>query len=50
MRSILKTFPMLLEIFTRALASGIPFNFDQRLRRFDGEYRWFENPRRPNSR
>ena len=31
------------EIFTRALACGIPFQHDQRLRRFDGEYRWFEN-------
>ncbi|WP_334401072.1 PAS domain-containing protein [Bradyrhizobium sp. AZCC 2289] len=30
------------EVFKRAIASGIPFNIEQRLRRFDGEYRWFE--------
>ena len=35
--------PHVVEIFTRALASGIPFQHDQRLRRFDGEYRWFNN-------
>ena len=35
--------PRVLELFKRAIASGIPFNFDQRLRRFDGEYRWFSN-------
>src|SRR5258705_8546265 len=35
--------PRVLELFKRGMASGIPFNFDQRLRRFDGEYRWFDN-------
>src|SRR5207248_9124534 len=35
--------PHVLELFKRAMASGIPFNFEQRLRRFDGEYRWFDN-------
>src|SRR5882757_9505012 len=25
------------------MASGMPFNFELRLRRFDGEYRWFDN-------
>jgi PAS domain S-box-containing protein len=35
--------PRVLELFKRAMASGIPYHFDQRLRRFDGEYRWFEN-------
>src|SRR6202000_1378918 len=30
------------ELFKRAIASGIPFNFELRLRRFDGEYRWFD--------
>src|ERR1700735_1960625 len=35
--------PHVAEIFTRALACGIPFQHDQRLRRFDGEYRWFES-------
>jgi len=36
-------FPRVVEMFTRAMASGIPFQIDQRLRRFDGEYRWFNN-------
>jgi PAS domain S-box-containing protein len=35
--------PRILELFKRAMASGIPFNFELRLRRFDGEYRWFDN-------
>ncbi|MFY9955553.1 PAS domain-containing protein [Bradyrhizobium sp.] len=35
--------PRVLETFKRGLASGSPFNYDQRLRRFDGEYRWFDN-------
>jgi PAS domain S-box-containing protein len=35
--------PRSLELFERAIASGIPFSFEQRLRRFDGEYRWFDN-------
>ena len=43
MRCILETFPVLLDLFKRAMTSGIPFNFEQRLRRFDGEYRWFDN-------
>jgi len=30
------------EKFKRAIASEIPYHFEQRLRRFDGEYRWFE--------
>jgi PAS domain S-box-containing protein len=34
--------PRVLELFKRAIASGIPYHFDQRLRRFDGEYRWFD--------
>jgi len=25
------------------MASGVPFNYELRLRRFDGEYRWFDN-------
>jgi PAS domain S-box-containing protein len=36
-------FPRVLELSKRAMASGIPFNFEVRLRRFDGEYRWFDN-------
>jgi PAS domain S-box-containing protein len=35
--------PGILELHERAIASGIPFNYEQRLRRFDGEYRWFDN-------
>jgi PAS domain S-box-containing protein len=35
--------PRVLELFKRAMGSGIPFNFELRLRRFDGEYRWFDN-------
>ena len=34
--------PHVVEIFTRAVASGNPYHYDQRLRRFDGEYRWFD--------
>jgi PAS domain S-box-containing protein len=34
--------PFGVENFTRAMASGIPYHYDQRLRRFDGEYRWFD--------
>jgi PAS domain S-box-containing protein len=35
--------PRVVELFKKAMASGIPYHFDQRLRRFDGEYRWFDN-------
>jgi PAS domain S-box-containing protein len=35
--------PGVLELVKRGIASGIPFNFELRLLRFDGEYRWFEN-------
>ena len=35
--------PHVVEMFTRAMASGIPYHYDQRLRRFDGDYRWFDN-------
>ena len=35
--------PHVVELFKRAMASGIPSNFELRLRRFDGEYRWFDN-------
>jgi PAS domain S-box-containing protein len=34
--------PLVLELNERGLASGLPFGFELRLRRFDGEYRWFE--------
>jgi PAS domain S-box-containing protein len=35
--------PRIAEIFQRSLAAGTPFHYELRLRRFDGEYRWFEN-------
>src|SRR5215467_10449981 len=35
--------PHVAEVFTRSIASGIPYQLEQRLRRFDGEYRWFDN-------
>jgi len=31
------------EIFGAAIAAGRPYTIEQRLRRFDGEFRWFEN-------
>jgi PAS domain S-box-containing protein len=34
--------PQMLENFKKAIASEIPYHFEQRLHRFDGEYRWFE--------
>src|ERR1700729_2354264 len=34
--------PRVLELNKRGLVSGLPFNFELRLRRFDGEYRWFD--------
>jgi PAS domain S-box-containing protein len=33
--------PRVLERFKRGMASGIPYNQEFRIRRFDGEYRWF---------
>ena len=42
MRCIPKTFPYVSELFKKAMASGIPYYIELRLRRFDGEYRWFE--------
>ena len=35
--------PRILELFKRSIAAGAPFHYELRLRRFDGEYRWFEN-------
>jgi PAS domain S-box-containing protein len=34
--------PRVIALNERGLASGLPFNFELRLRRFDGEYRWFD--------
>ena len=35
--------PRVVEHFTRAIASGDPFEFEVRARRFDGVYRWFQS-------
>src|SRR5882757_1998274 len=35
--------PHIAEIFQRSIAAGTPFHYELRLRRFDGEYRWFDN-------
>ncbi len=34
--------PRVLQIFTQGIASGEPYDFEARLRRFDGAYRWFQ--------
>jgi hypothetical protein len=34
--------PHFTELFKKAIASGNPYHIDQRLRRLDGEYRWFD--------
>jgi PAS domain S-box-containing protein len=35
--------PHAIELFTRSIASGIPFDFEVRARRSDGTYRWFQS-------
>jgi PAS domain S-box-containing protein len=35
--------PRVLEAYGTSLAAGTPFHYELRLRRVDGEYRWFEN-------
>jgi PAS domain S-box-containing protein len=35
--------PRIAEVFQRSIATGTPFHYELRLRRFDGEYRWFDN-------
>jgi PAS domain S-box-containing protein len=35
--------PHVAEVFRRSIASGISYQIEQRLRRFDGVYRWFDN-------
>jgi PAS domain S-box-containing protein len=35
--------PRILKLFKRSIAAGAAFHYELRLRRFDGEYRWFEN-------
>lgn len=39
--------PHVAEVFGGAIAAGIPYVIEQRLRRHDGEYRWFDNRGRP---
>ena len=34
--------PRVVQIFARSIASGNPYDFEARLRRFDGAYRWFQ--------
>jgi PAS domain S-box-containing protein len=34
--------PHVAELFTRGIASGEPYDFDARIRRSDGTYRWFQ--------
>jgi formate hydrogenlyase transcriptional activator len=33
--------PHVVELFTRGITLGEPYDFDARIRRFDGVYRWF---------
>jgi PAS domain S-box-containing protein len=35
--------PRVVELFTQSIASGNPFEFEVRARRFDGVYRWFQS-------
>ena len=35
--------PRVVEVFTRSIVSGEPFEFEVRARRFDGVYRWFQS-------
>ena len=35
--------PRIVELFTHSIASGDPFEFEVRARRFDGVYRWFQS-------
>src|SRR3984957_10880101 len=39
--------PRIAEIFQRSLAVGTPFHYELRLRRSDGEYRWFDTRHLP---
>src|SRR5580700_6342744 len=34
--------PRVVQIFARSIASGNPYDFEARIRRFDGVYRWFQ--------
>jgi PAS domain S-box-containing protein len=34
--------PGVIQVFTRSITSGNPYDFEARIRRFDGVYRWFQ--------
>src|SRR5262245_66175489 len=34
--------PHVVPVFAHAIASGIPYDFEARIRRFDGVYRWLQ--------
>src|SRR5262249_39810880 len=34
--------PHVMEVFTKSIAAGVPYETEARLRRIDGEYRWFD--------
>src|SRR5947208_4220807 len=39
--------PRIVPAFTHAITTGVPYDFDARIRRFDGIYRWFQVRGRP---
>ena len=39
--------PCVVQVFTRAIGSGEPYDFEARIRRFDGLYHWFQVRGRP---
>lgn len=39
--------PRIAPLFTGAISSGVPYDFDARIRRYDGVYRWFRVRGRP---
>lgn len=39
--------PHVAQVFGASIVSGTPYKIEQRLRRFDGEYRWFDNRGNP---
>ena len=45
-----KTFPVCLKFLRERSPPSIPYHFELRLRRFDGEYRWFDTRGGANSR
>jgi PAS domain S-box-containing protein len=34
--------PYVIQVFTQAITSGVPYDFEARIRRFDGVYRWHQ--------